>query len=59
VSERINGVIDEPTPEFYEKGSRAVVTLYRIGLTNDWDRSPLFTTNKEKAMNFLIGEIIC
>jgi hypothetical protein len=56
VGESFTGVIDERMPENYERGSMAVLTLYRIGHTNDSTRAPLFTTSEEKAMNFLTGE---
>lgn len=47
------GVIDEHMSERYESGNKAVVTLYKIGHTDDTSRDPLFTTNKEKAVQFL------
>jgi hypothetical protein len=53
VGEEFTGVIDEHMSERYEKGDTAVVALYKIGHTNDSSRYPLFTTEKDKAMNFL------
>jgi hypothetical protein len=47
------GVIGERMSDSYEQGDIAVVTLYKIGHTNDSSRNPLFTTNKEKAVRFL------
>ena len=43
--------------DFLEKGTKAIVTLYRIGYTNDSYRGPLFKTDKEKAIKFLVGEL--
>jgi hypothetical protein len=48
------GVIDEPMSDSYEGGDKAVVTLYKIGHTDDSSRDPLFTTKKEKAVGFLM-----
>jgi hypothetical protein len=53
VGDKFTGVIDEHMSERYESGDEAVVTLYKIGHTNDSDRDPLFTTKKEKAVRFL------
>jgi hypothetical protein len=53
VGDKFIGVIDEHMSERYESGNKAVVTLYKIGHTNDASRDPLFTTNKEKAVHFL------
>jgi hypothetical protein len=47
VGDRFRGTIDERMPESYEKGIKTVVTLYRIGHTDDSFRGPLFTMNKE------------
>ena len=55
VGEKFIGVIDERMFERYESGDITVVTLYKIGHTNDSSRDPLFTTTKDKAMNFLAG----
>jgi hypothetical protein len=44
-------------PDGYEQGSKPVMTLYRIGYTNDTYRGPLLTMDKEKAINFLIGQV--
>jgi hypothetical protein len=55
VGEEFIGVIDEHMSERYESGDTTVVTLYKIGHTNDTSRDPLFTTKKDKAMNFLTG----
>ena len=55
VGEKFIGVIDEHMSERYESGDTAVVALYKIGHTNDSSRHPLFTTKKDKAMNFLAG----
>lgn len=56
VGKKFRGTIDDPMPETFDQGTQPVVTLYRIGHTNDTYRGPLLTTSKEKAINFLIGE---
>jgi len=53
VGDKFIGVIDEHMSERYESGDKTVVTLYKIGHTNDTSRDPLFTTKKEKAVHFL------
>ena len=55
VGDKFIGVIDERMSESYESGDKAVVTLYKIGHTEDASRHQLFTTNKEKAAHFLTG----
>ena len=47
--------LDEPMPEYYEEGDVIPVALYRIGHSNDSARHPLYTTNKDKAMQLLGG----
>ena len=49
VGEKFIGVIDERMPEVFERGNWAVVTLYRIGHSDDSSRDPLFTMSEEKA----------
>ena len=53
VGDEFTGVIDEPMSERYQSGNTAVVTLYKIGHTHDSSRHPLFTSDREKAVNFL------
>ena len=48
-------VIDEQMSDAYEAGDAAVVTLYKIGHTNDSRRDPLFTTSKDKAVRYYSG----
>src|SRR5207248_2850943 len=52
IGEEFIGVIDERMPDAYEAGGAAVVTLYKIGHTNDSSRRPLFTTSQEKAVHY-------
>jgi hypothetical protein len=42
VGEQFTGVIDEPMPQSFETGDSAVVTLYKIGHSDDSSRYPLF-----------------
>jgi hypothetical protein len=53
VGDGFTGVIDESMPESYESGNTTVLTLYKIGHTHDSSRRPLFTTKKERAVQFL------
>jgi hypothetical protein len=53
VGGEFTGVIDEPMPQYYESGDTLPVALYKIGHTDDSSRDPLFTTNKNKAMQLL------
>jgi hypothetical protein len=55
VGKEFTGAIDERMPEHYEEGDAAVVTLYRVGHSNDSIRHPLFTMDKEKAMQLVLG----
>lgn len=57
VGNKFRGYIDERMPDGYEQGSKPVMTLYRIGHTNDTYRGSLLTMDKEKAINFLIGQV--
>jgi len=54
VGKEFTGVIDEPMPQYYEADDVLPVALYKIGHTDDSSRDPLFTTDKNKAMQFLI-----
>ena len=53
VGKPFTGVIDEPMPQALENGDVVVVTLYRIGHSDDSSRDPLYTMSKEKALKFL------
>jgi len=55
VGNQFTGVIDEPMPEYYEEGDVIPVAIYRIGHRHDSSRHPLFTTDKEKAMQVMLG----
>ena len=57
IGNKFRGYIDERMPSGYEQGSKPVMTLFRIGYTNDTYRGPLLTMDKEKAINFLIGQV--
>ena len=52
VGDKFTGVIDERMSDAYEAGDAAVVTLYKIGHTNDSGRKPLFTTIQDKALHY-------
>jgi uncharacterized protein YeaO (DUF488 family) len=56
-SEHFIGVIDQAMPQNFEDGSTAaVVTLYKIGHTADSARHPLFTLNRERAVEWLMDQ---
>jgi hypothetical protein len=55
VGEQFKGVIDEPMPDYFERGDFAPVALYRIGHSDDTSRDPLYTLKREKAMKLVLG----
>jgi len=55
VGKEFTGVIDEPMPEYFERGDTTIVTLYKMGHSDDSSRDPLFTMDKQKAMQIAMG----
>ena len=53
VGKEFRGVIDETMPDYYEDGDVFGAILYKIGHTDDSNRRPVFTLDKEKAIKFL------
>jgi len=44
-------------PQYYESGDVIPMAMYRIGHSNDSSREPLFTMDKDKAMQLTVGSI--
>jgi len=55
--DEIWGVLDEPMPKGVDGKSLTAETIYRIGHTDDSSRDALFTRSRERALQFLKGEL--
>jgi len=54
VGKTFTGVLDQPMPEYFERGDVVPVAMYKIGHTDDSARDPLFTLDREKAIKLLL-----